>query len=54
MASSPRSSCSALVGTVTVVLVGLLARRVAGERAGLIAAAVAAVYPLLWLADGSL
>jgi 4-amino-4-deoxy-L-arabinose transferase-like glycosyltransferase len=43
-----------LVGTVTVVLVGLLARRVAGERAGVIAAAVAAVYPLLWLADGSL
>ena len=27
-----------LVGTVTVVLVGLLARRVAGERAGLVAA----------------
>jgi 4-amino-4-deoxy-L-arabinose transferase-like glycosyltransferase len=43
-----------IVGTVTVVLVGLLARRVAGDRAGLIAAAVAAVYPLLWLADGSL
>jgi 4-amino-4-deoxy-L-arabinose transferase-like glycosyltransferase len=43
-----------LVGTVTVVLVGLLGRRVAGDRAGLIAAAVAAVYPLLWLADGSL
>ena len=43
-----------LVGTVTVVLVGLLARRVAGDRAGLVAAALAAVYPLLWLADGSL
>jgi 4-amino-4-deoxy-L-arabinose transferase-like glycosyltransferase len=43
-----------LVGTATVVLVGLLGRRVGGERAGLIAAAVAAVYPLLWLADGSL
>jgi 4-amino-4-deoxy-L-arabinose transferase-like glycosyltransferase len=43
-----------LVGTATVVLVGLLARRVAGGRAGLIAAAIAAVYPLLWLADGSL
>ena len=42
------------MGTVTVVLVGLLGRRVAGDRAGLIAAAVAAVYPLLWLADGSL
>jgi 4-amino-4-deoxy-L-arabinose transferase-like glycosyltransferase len=43
-----------LVGTVTVVLVGFLGRRVAGDRAGLIAASVAAVYPLLWLADGSL
>jgi 4-amino-4-deoxy-L-arabinose transferase-like glycosyltransferase len=43
-----------LVGTTTVVLIGLLGRRVAGDRAGLIAAAVAAVYPLLWLADGSL
>src|SRR4051794_32883447 len=43
-----------LVGTVSVVLVGLLARRVAGERAGLVAAVLAAVYPLLWLADGSL
>jgi 4-amino-4-deoxy-L-arabinose transferase-like glycosyltransferase len=43
-----------LVGTTTVVLVGLLGRRVAGDRAGLIAAALAAVYPLLWLADGSL
>jgi 4-amino-4-deoxy-L-arabinose transferase-like glycosyltransferase len=43
-----------LVGTATVVLIGLLGRRVAGDRAGLIAATVAAVYPLLWLVDGSL
>jgi 4-amino-4-deoxy-L-arabinose transferase-like glycosyltransferase len=43
-----------LVGTTTVVLVGLLGRRVAGDRVGLIAAAVAAVYPLLWVVDGSL
>ena len=43
-----------LVGTATVVLIGLLGRRVAGDRAGLIAAALAAVYPLLWLVDGSL
>jgi 4-amino-4-deoxy-L-arabinose transferase-like glycosyltransferase len=43
-----------VVGAATVVLVGLLGRRVAGERAGLIAAAVAAVHPLLWLADGAL
>jgi 4-amino-4-deoxy-L-arabinose transferase-like glycosyltransferase len=42
------------VGTVTVLLIGLLAGRVAGPRAGLIAAGLAAVYPLLWVADGSL
>src|SRR4051812_36491456 len=44
----------ALIGTVTVVLVGLLGRRVAGARAGLFAAGVAAVYPILWTADVSL
>jgi Dolichyl-phosphate-mannose-protein mannosyltransferase len=43
-----------LVGTLTVVLVGLCARRLAGDRAGLIAAALAAAYPFLWVADGSL
>jgi len=43
-----------LVGAATVGVVGLLARRVAGDRAGLVAAAVAAVYPLLWVIDGSL
>src|SRR3954452_10168332 len=42
------------VGAATVVFVGLLGRRVAGDCAGLLAAAVAAVYPLLWLADGAL
>jgi hypothetical protein len=41
-------------GAATVGLVGLAAREAAGERAGLIAAALAAVYPLLWVADGSL
>jgi len=47
-----------LAGTVfgagTIVLVGLLGRRLAGERAGLIAAAIAAVYPTLIAADGAL
>ena len=43
-----------VVGTVTVVLVGLLGREVGGERAGLVAAVLAAGYPLLWVADGSL
>lgn len=48
---------SCLAGAVTVALVGLLARRLAGgpgegDRAGLIAAVLAAVYPLLWVNDG--
>jgi 4-amino-4-deoxy-L-arabinose transferase-like glycosyltransferase len=44
----------ALCGTGTVVAIGFLGRRVAGERAGLIAAGLAAVYPLLWVVDGTL
>jgi Dolichyl-phosphate-mannose-protein mannosyltransferase len=43
----------ALIGTGTVVMVGLLARRLAGNRAGLIGAAVAAAYPVLIAADGA-
>lgn len=43
-----------LVGSVAVVPIGLLAKRVAGERAGLIAAGMAAVYPTFVAADGSL
>jgi 4-amino-4-deoxy-L-arabinose transferase-like glycosyltransferase len=44
----------ALIGTVTVVLIGLLGRRVGGSAVGLVAAALAAVYPMLWAADVSL
>ena len=43
-----------VVGTGSVVLIGLAGRLLGGERLGLLAAAVAAVYPMLWLADGSL
>src|SRR3954452_21582673 len=43
-----------VVGSATVALTALAAREAAGERAGLIAGALAAVYPLLWVADGSL
>lgn len=43
---------SILVGTATIVVAGLLGRRVAGERAGLAAAVLAAAYPHLWLIDG--
>ena len=44
----------AVFGAGTIALVGLLGRRLAGERAGLIAAALAAVYPTLIAADGAL
>lgn len=43
-----------VVGTVTVALTGLLGRRVAGPRAGLVAAGLAAVYPMLFLPDAAL
>jgi 4-amino-4-deoxy-L-arabinose transferase-like glycosyltransferase len=42
------------VGTVTVAFVGLAGREAAGPAAGLVAAALAAVYPFLWVVDGSL
>ena len=42
-----------LIGTASVVAVGLLARRVAGDTAGLLAAGLAAVHPVLIGADGA-
>ncbi|HEX2783037.1 MAG TPA: glycosyltransferase family 39 protein [Ilumatobacteraceae bacterium] len=39
-------------GIATVAVIGLVARRVGGDRIGLIAAAIAAVYPNLWINDG--
>ncbi len=42
----------ALVGVATVVMIGILGRRVAGERVGLLAAGLAALYPNLWVNDG--
>ena len=39
---------AALVGTGTIVLVGLAGRRIAGDRAGLVAAVLAAAYPFFW------
>jgi 4-amino-4-deoxy-L-arabinose transferase-like glycosyltransferase len=45
---------SCLVGALAVVLIGLIGRRVGGPRVGLIAAGIAAVYPALWMLDGSL
>ncbi|HEY2601395.1 MAG TPA: glycosyltransferase family 39 protein [Thermoleophilaceae bacterium] len=45
---------SALMGTGTVFAIGVLGRRVAGERVGLVGAAVAALYPILIVTDGTL
>src|SRR4051794_17464016 len=42
------------MGASTVAFVGLAGREAGGERVGLIAAALAAVYPFLWVADGAL
>jgi 4-amino-4-deoxy-L-arabinose transferase-like glycosyltransferase len=43
-----------VVGTATVGFVGLAGREAAGATAGLVAAALAAAYPFLWVVDGSL
>jgi 4-amino-4-deoxy-L-arabinose transferase-like glycosyltransferase len=41
----------AAIGTATVVVVGLVGRAAAGERAGLLAAGLAALYPYVWVND---
>jgi 4-amino-4-deoxy-L-arabinose transferase-like glycosyltransferase len=43
-----------LTGGGTILVLGLLGRRLAGDRAGLLAAGLAAVYPTLIAADGAL
>lgn len=43
-----------VLGCVTVVLVGVLAARLISERAGIIAAIIAAVYPNIWISDTQL
>lgn len=49
-----QKALTSVLGVVTVVLVGLLGRRVAGPTTGLVAAALAAVYPMLFQVDGAL
>jgi 4-amino-4-deoxy-L-arabinose transferase-like glycosyltransferase len=44
----------AIVGAITVVLIGLLGRRVGGPTVGLVAAALAACYPMLFQSEGML
>jgi 4-amino-4-deoxy-L-arabinose transferase-like glycosyltransferase len=39
------------IGVALVVAIGFLGRELAGDRAGLVAAALAAVYPHLWIND---
>ena len=41
-----------VTGVATVAVIGLVGRRLGGEKVGLVAAAVAALYPGLWLNDG--
>ena len=43
-----------VLGALVIVVVGLLGRRAGGDRVGLLAAGIAAVYPTLVAADGSL
>jgi 4-amino-4-deoxy-L-arabinose transferase-like glycosyltransferase len=45
---------SCTLGTASVVFVGLVGRTVAGARAGIIAAVIAALYPNMWSPDGML
>lgn len=40
-----------LIGVAVVVAIGFLARELAGDRAGLVGAGLAAVYPALWISD---
>lgn len=42
----------AVLGTFTVLALGLLGRELAGDRAGWLAAGIGAVYPNLWVNDG--
>jgi 4-amino-4-deoxy-L-arabinose transferase-like glycosyltransferase len=45
---------AAIAGVAVVVVAGLLAKRLAGERAGIVAAALVALSPDLWIVDGTL
>jgi 4-amino-4-deoxy-L-arabinose transferase-like glycosyltransferase len=45
---------SCFLGTASVVVLGLSGRKMMGERAGLVAASIAAVYANLWINDGML
>jgi 4-amino-4-deoxy-L-arabinose transferase-like glycosyltransferase len=44
----------AVLGTITIALVAYVGRRLGGPAVGLVAAALAAVYPNVWINDGML
>lgn len=50
---SAQRAASCVLGAAMTAVVGLLGRRVGGERTGLVAAGLAAVYPMLVVLDGS-
>lgn len=50
--ATPQRLTMAVLGAVVVLLTGLLARSLAGPRVGLVAAAVAAAYPNMWMPNG--
>ncbi len=43
-----------VLGTLSVLVIVLAARRILGERSALVAGAIAAFYPNLWISDGLL
>ncbi len=45
---------ASVIGTSSIALVGLAARRIAGERVALVAATIAAIYAGLWLYERAL
>ena len=45
---------ASLIGAAAAAVIGLLGRRVAGPRVGLVAAALAAIHPMLFLIDATL
>lgn len=45
---------AAIAGTLVVVVAALLVRRLAGDRAGVLAAVLVALYPNLWIIDGTM
>ena len=49
---TPQCLTMAVLGSAVVLCVGLLGRRLAGSRVGIVAAVVAAAYPNMWIPNG--